>query len=246
MSIEENARPQVLVLGGTGYVGSAVVKALSAEGAHVHFTYCSREAEAHAQAAGLGAHALRLDVREPARIDALPGQLPELDAVVQCIGTAGDGGLYEHTDAFAKFEAIDAEGWSTMQQLTVDSSFRLFQRLAPRLRNPSNLVVVGSVDGVKSVPAPVHYAAAKAALSGMVRALAKALGPRGVCVNMVAAGILEGGIGRLLSEPLRQQYIKHCAMRRLGRADEVAQLCAWLALENRYLSGQSVTLDGGL
>lgn len=219
---------RVLVLGGSGYVGAALVRRLAAAGVGVSFTYCTREAEAAALARETGASALPLDVCDAAQIESLPARLGagDFDAVVQCIGTAGERAVYAHGDAWTKFQAIDAAGWAAMQQVTVGASFRLFQLLAGRLRNPGNLVVVGSIDGVKPVPAPVHYAAAKAALAGMVRALAKALGPRGVCVNMVAAGILDGGIAQHLSEALRQQYLKHCALRRFGRADEVAEMCA--------------------
>jgi NAD(P)-dependent dehydrogenase (short-subunit alcohol dehydrogenase family) len=108
------------------------------------------------------------------------------------------------------------------------------------------IVVVGSMDGVKTVPAPVHYAAGKGALRAMVQALAKELGEKRILVNMVAPGILEGGLARLLSDELLQEYLKHSSLRRTGTAREIAELVAWLALENTYVTGQSIVLDGGL
>jgi NAD(P)-dependent dehydrogenase (short-subunit alcohol dehydrogenase family) len=80
----------------------------------------------------------------------------------------------------------------------------------------------------------------------MVQALAKELGDLGMCVNMVAPGILDGGMGKLLGPDLLAEYLKHCSLKRLGTADEVAEWAAWLALENTYVNGQSVLLDGGL
>src|SRR5207244_3093199 len=81
-----------------------------------------------------------------------------------------------------------------------------------RLRR-GNLVLLGSIDGVKPVPAPVHYSASKGALVAMTHAMAKELGPDGICVNLVAPGILEAGLSRTLPPQLREDYIKHCGLR---------------------------------
>ena len=72
------------------------------------------------------------------------------------------------------------------------------------------------------------------------------LGEDGVRVNLVAPGILEGGMARHVSEELREDYLEHCSLKRLGTAEEVAELTAWLALENTYVTAQSILLDGGL
>jgi NAD(P)-dependent dehydrogenase (short-subunit alcohol dehydrogenase family) len=63
---------------------------------------------------------------------------------------------------------------------------------------------------------------------------------------MIAAGMLDGGLGRHLSDALRAQYLKHCSLKRLGGADEIARFAGWLALCNTYISGQALVLDGGL
>ena len=99
---------------------------------------------------------------------------------------------------------------------------------------------------MKSVPAPVHYASGKGALRAMVQALAKELGKQRIRINMVAPGILDGGLARLLSDDLLQEYLKHCSMKRTGSAAEIAEFVAWLATENTYVTGQSIVLDGGL
>ncbi len=244
-----------LVLGGSGHVGQAVVRRLRAAGCDVVFTYHrgvdrARDLEAASGAKGVHWHA-------PTAAEAHGGDIATvvdaawpgatIDAVVQCIGTAGNPDLYRlHDQGFDKFLATTDDEWRDMVDITATSTFTALKALAPRLSNPGNVVVVGSIDGVKIVPAPVHYAAAKSALAGMVRALAKALGPRGVCVNMVALGILDGGVGALLSDALRKQYLEHCSLARLGRADEVAHTIAFMALHNRYVTGQSIVLDGGL
>jgi NAD(P)-dependent dehydrogenase (short-subunit alcohol dehydrogenase family) len=80
----------------------------------------------------------------------------------------------------------------------------------------------------------------------MVKAMAKELGPRNIRVNSVAPGILEDGISRTLPDELRQEYLKHCGLKRTGRLSEVARLVAWLALHNTYVTGQVMLVDGAL
>lgn len=236
-------QPYCLVLGGSGYVGSAVVRALVSAGAQVCFTWNTHEQAARHLASQTGATALRWEARDDPSM--LIRDTP-IHALVQCIGTAGDESVISQTNSLQKFLSINAQDWQHMHDVTVSSTFNACQTLVPHMAKTSNVVVVGSMDGVKTVPAPVHYAAGKAALAGLVRSLAKALGGQGICVNMIAAGILEGGVGAMLNDHLRAQYLKHCSLKRLGRADEVAAMVTWLVMRNTYVTGQSILLDGGL
>ena len=76
--------------------------------------------------------------------------------------------------------------------------------------------------------------------------LAKELGPRGIRVNLAALGLLEGGISQGLSKKLRDDYLALSALRRLGRPEEVARVLVWLALDNCYLSGKVIPINGGI
>jgi NAD(P)-dependent dehydrogenase (short-subunit alcohol dehydrogenase family) len=233
-----------LVLGGSGYVGGDVCRLLIERGARVAFTYWRHEVS-HAGALGL-----RVDLRDFAATEDVVEQAAErlggLDALVQCAGTAGDPALYKG-GGLDKLQAISEAGWDEMLDVTAKSSFAAC-RAAARLMaaRGGQMVLVGSMDGVKTVPAPIHYAAGKGALRAMVQALAKELGPRNILINMVAPGILDGGLAKLLSDELLQEYLKHSSLKRTGSAREIAELVAWLALENSYLSGQAIVLDGGL
>ena len=236
--------PRCLVLGGSGYVGEAVCRLLAERGARVAFTYWRNEIQIP------GALGLRVDLRSFADVQGLVRDATErlggLDALVQCAGIAGDPALYQSVDQ-DKFQKIDEEGWDEMMDVTVKSTFAACQAAA-RAMEPrgGQIVVVGSMDGVKSVPAPIHYAAGKGALRAMVQALAKELGAKRILVNMVAPGILEGGLARLLSDDLLHEYLKHSSLKRTGTAREIAEMVAWLALENSYVTGQAILLDGGL
>jgi NAD(P)-dependent dehydrogenase (short-subunit alcohol dehydrogenase family) len=105
---------------------------------------------------------------------------------------------------------------------------------------------MGSIDGLRSVPAPVHYGSSKGALRSMVLALSKELGPSGIKVNMIAPGVLEGGLSRTMPDDLRAEFFKHCGLRRMGRMTEIAELIKHLALENTYMTGQALMVDGAL
>jgi 3-oxoacyl-[acyl-carrier protein] reductase len=107
-------------------------------------------------------------------------------------------------------------------------------------------VLVGSVDAIKPVPAPVHYVASKAAVHGMALSMAKELGPDGVKVNVVAPGVLEAGLSRHLPAQLREEYVKHCSLKRPGRLSEAASVIVWLCLQNTYVTAQKLLLDGAL
>lgn len=245
--------PRCLVLGGSGFVGEAVCRMLSRRGARVAFTYLTREEKARALESALpDSRAWRVDLRDRAAIDGMvqgiAADFGGLEAIIQCAGTAGDPSLYrsEGMSPPRKFLALSEPGWDEMMDVTVKGSFLAVHAALPLLKAGGQIVIVGAMDGVKMVASPVHYAAAKGALKGMVQALAKELGDIGICVNMVAPGILDGGMGKLLAPDLLAEYLKHCSLKRLGSADEVAEWAAWLALENTYVNGQAVLLDGGL
>jgi NAD(P)-dependent dehydrogenase (short-subunit alcohol dehydrogenase family) len=80
----------------------------------------------------------------------------------------------------------------------------------------------------------------------MAQSLAKELGKDGVRVNVVAPGILEGGLARTLPKALLDEYVRHCGLKRLGRPAEAANVIAWLARHNTYVTAQTVLVDGAL
>lgn len=240
--------PRCLVLGGSGYVGRAVCRLLVERGARLAFTYCNNEQRMP------GARGYRLDARDYAEVRRVVSDAAALwdglDALIQCIGTAGDANLYERAAQGSgdKFLDIDETAWDEMLAVTAKSTFVACQAAVPVMsrQGGGNIAIVGSIDGVKSVPAPVHYAAAKGALTAMTRALAKQLGRYAIRVNQVAVGVLDGGLSAPLNPALKDEYLKYCCLQRFGVADEVAQSVVWFAVENTYITGQTMALDGGL
>jgi 3-oxoacyl-[acyl-carrier protein] reductase len=249
---ESKRAARCLVFGGSGALGSVVCRRLHAASARLAFTYHDNEKVARELAGELsGAENITLDLMSVRAIEQVIDRVANdwggLDAFIQCAGVGitapSSGGQVHHT-----MEQVDESAWDRMQEINVKSTFFAVRRAAAHMRNTGggNIVLLGSIDGVKPVPAPVHYAAAKGALAGMTAAMAKELGKDGIRVNLIAPGILEGGMSRALPENLRQEYLKHCGLKRFGRFPEIAAWAEWLALHNTYVTGQTILVDGAL
>ncbi len=237
---------KVLVLGGSGVVGSACVRELRARGATVAFSYNTAKAKADALAAETDARAIALDVLEvgatAAAVERAATELSGLDALVHAIGVASTRVPVAFDDDLRDDEA----GLDRLLAINVRSAYVAVTRAQSLMTNGGNIILLGSVDGEKSVPSAPPYAMSKAALSGMARALAKVLGPKKIRINVVAPGILEGGASSVVPERIRVEYLKHSNAKRFGTSQEIARTVAHLALENTYVTGKTLILDGGL
>jgi NAD(P)-dependent dehydrogenase (short-subunit alcohol dehydrogenase family) len=241
-----------LVFGGSGALGSSVCALLAEQGSRVAFTYRGGEKIAHELAPKLpGGLALPLDfssVRDIERtVDKVAATFGGIDAFVQCAGVAiamECAGPTSHH----RMPDVDEGGWDRIMDVNVKSTFFAAKRVSEVMRQGGggNIVLVGSVDGVKPVPSPVHYAASKGALGAMTTAMSKELGEFKIRVNMVAPGIIDGGLSRALPANLLQEYVKHCGLKRTARPSEIAGIIAWFARHNTYVTGQIVLADGGL
>ncbi len=241
-----------LVFGGSGSLGRVVCTTLAGQGARVAFTYHRGETAAKELLAKLpGGWSRRLDLMNIADVDRTIEEAAEvlggIDAFVQCAAVAhtvkSTGPKVHHL-----MGDVDEAGWDAMMDVNVKSTFFAARKVAEVMKRGGggNIVLVGSIDGVKSVPSPVHYAAAKGALGGLTLSMSKEVGPHKIRVNLIAPGILEAGLSRILPDELMQDYLKHCGLKRLGKLGEIAALIAWFAQKNTYVTGRTILADGGL
>jgi NAD(P)-dependent dehydrogenase (short-subunit alcohol dehydrogenase family) len=243
---------RALVIGGSGSLGRVVCAALAATGSRVGLTYHAGRAVADELTATLpGARAWPLDAARVPDVLRVVDQAAEalggLDALVHCAALGLTPGDPLGDCPRQSLEDVSAAGWDALMAVNLRSAFFACQAAVPFLRRAGgNVVFVGSIDGLKPVPSPIPYCASKAALVGMAQALAKELGKDRVRVNVVAPGILEGGLSRTLPKPLRDEYLRHCGLKRLGRTAEAANVVAWLARHNTYVTAQAVMVDGAL
>lgn len=233
---------RVLVLGGTGAVGSAVVRELSQSGHTATFSYCTSEARAAELVAEYGGHSVRLDLNDT---NALPKLAAQLEAenvfphvVVHCATVVRQSRVDEASN----------EDWETTMSVNARSAFQVCREFGGRLAKSGggDIVFVSALDRTQSLPVPSVFAASQGLVSALAMAAAKDLGPRNVRVNVVALGLLESGIGANLNKKLVDDYMAMSALRRLGKAAEVAKTLTWLALNNSYLNGKVVSVNGGI
>ena len=129
-------------------------------------------------------------------------------------------------------------------------SMFLFTREVARgmVRRRSGAIVnLGSIGGHRLLDVPVHYATAKAGVTGFTVSLAKELSRYGIRVNEVSPGLVDGGIGANASPHQIEEYTRYCSLGRTGKPEEVAELVAFLASDRAsYINAQQIVVDGGL
>lgn len=240
-SIATTAR-RALVLGGSGAVGREVVRALAAAGVDVAFTYLRHAEVAHALAAETGARAHAVDLTDAGAVRALAATLGG--------GAVGGPTILVHAavaSRLAPLADVRDDDWAVAHAVNLRAPYLAVQALLPALTAAGgSVVLIGALDRTQSVPAPAHFAASQGGLAAMAMAMARELGGQGVKVNLVAVGLLDAGIGRELSAAMVTDYRSFSALRRLGTAAEVAAAVAWLALENTYMNGKILPVNGGL
>ena len=241
-----------LVLGGTGALGQTVCRMLAQNGARIAYTWHESEEVGKKLTKELpNCSAFSLDASKITDIehvvDGVAQAIGGIDALIHCIAvgmTQGNGEM----SSFPGIEETEEEDWDHMMAVNVKSIFFACRSALRHMRKGSggNIIITGSIDGVKQLPALIHYATSKAALSGMTQSMAKEFGKFGIRVNTVAPGLMEDGLSKNIPNTIFDEYKKYCGLQRLGRLSEVAGLVTWLAMENTYISGQTILVDGGL
>ena len=236
------------VTGGSRGLGRAICVNLAREGARVAFNYARSDADAAEtvrliEAAGGRASAHKVSVLDKAGLVALAKQLDtEHGKIDILVNNAGFGQV-------VPLALMEESDWDEMIDTHVKGAFLATQavlRVMVRERY-GRIVNVGSLAGVKMMQAPVHYATAKAALKGFTESLAKEIGRYGITVNCVAPGVLDAGVSDHLPAKRKDEYVRHCALRRLGALDEAASVIAFIASSRAsYTNGATIVVDGGV
>lgn len=244
---------RTLVLGGSASLGREVCKALARNAGRVAFTYHTGQKVAEELADELqGTIALKADLASMKAVEQVVEEgaaaLGGLDALVHCAALCLSPGDPKPEDSNQRIEDVHEQGWNQIMAVNVKSAFFSCRRAAAHLRQNGggNIVLIGSINVAKPLPSPVHYAASKGALVGMTRAMSKELGQDNIRVNLIAPGLLESGIAWSIPERLRLEYVRHCGLGRVGKMTEIANVIAWLARYNTYVTGQTIVVDGAL
>lgn len=238
-----------LVTGAAGGMGRATAELFAAEGAHVAVTDVS-EAGARAvadaiEAAGGSAEAWGLDVADPQAIrevvEAIAARFGGLDIVVNNAGIS----------AFSPIDSEDYDDiWNRAVGVLLTAHQRIIRAALPHLRRSQapRIVNIASTEALGATSRDSPYAAAKAGVTGLTRALAVELGPEGITVNCICPGPILTGMTEGLPEADRQTFARRrTALRRYGAPEEVAHMTLSLCLPAAsYVTGATIPVDGGL
>ena len=236
------------VTGGTGAVGSAIVRVMAREGAAVAYSYHSRpdaarRIDSELAAAGATVRSYPLDVLDGAAAEGLARTVEqELGPVDVLVNNAG-------ATQVMPFAMIQEADWDGVVDVNVKGMFLVTKAFARGMvrRKSGSIVNLGSLAGVRMLEVPVHYAAAKSAVVGFTLSLARELGRYGIRVNAIVPGLLTDGVSVQVPEKQQQDYCRHCALGRPGRCEEVAEVVAFLASDRAsYVNAQAIRIDGGI
>lgn len=243
-------RQTVLVIGGSGGLGSAICRALAADWGRVAVGYRSGKDKAEAVAAGLGGKGIALccDLSDNASIadavaDANSSDMP-LKGIVFSGGVAID----------QPFVSTIAEAqWRQVFEVELIGFTRVVAAAIPVLRanGGGSITAISSVANYSYPPGDALSSVPKAAIESLCRAVAKEEGRAGIRANAVAPGIIDAGLGAqfladLYSPDVWEAQRRRIALRCFGSAEDIADATAFLASDRaRYITGQTMIVDGG-
>lgn len=231
-----------LITGGARRIGRGIALALAGAGADVAITYLTSQAEASAVAAevaALGRRALTLEcnVRAEASVCA---------AVSEAVAHFGRLDLLVNNAAVfdsAALEDLSVERWDAVFETNVRGPFLMAREALPHLRKSGGRIVnLGSLGGIRPWASHAHYCSSKAALHMLTEAMAKAFAPE-VSVNCVAPGWINAGAKK---EASAARFAEKTPMGRNGAVEDVAQAVLFFATGAAFVTGQVLTVDGGL
>jgi len=233
-----------LVTGASGGIGRAIAEALHAQGAVVALSG-TRVSALEELAASLGerVHVIAADLGDPAEAERLvkdcEAAMGSLDILINNAGLTRDTLLLRMKD----------EDWQAVLDVDLTAPFRLVRAALRGMlrRRAGRIIQISSVVGATGNPGQANYAAAKAGLVGMSKALAQEVGSRGITVNVVAPGFIETAMTDALNDSQRGKLIEAIPLGRMGQPADVAAAVAYLASdEAAWVTGATIHVNGGM
>ncbi len=233
-----------LVTGASGGIGAGIARALHAQGAAVALSGTRAEAlRALADELGARAHVCPADLADPAAAPALiaaaEAALGKVDILVNNAGLTKDNLAMRMTDA----------EWEQVLNVDLAAPFRLARAALRGMvrRRFGRIINIGSIVGATGNPGQANYAAAKAGLAGLTKALAQEVASRNITVNLIAPGFIATPMTDALTEAQRRDLLARIPAGRLGTTADIAAAAVYLAAgEAGWMTGATLHINGGM
>ena len=228
-----------LVTGGSRGIGRAIALELASAGASVVVGYRSGKDEAEAVAEEAGGRAVQADVSDAEEAARLVADAGEPDVLVNNAGLTRDGLLPRMPD----------EDWRDVIETNLSSVFYTCRAsVRPMMKRRAGAIVnISSVVGLHGNPGQTNYAASKAGIIGLTKALARELGSRSVRANVIAPGYITSRLTDEISEEMRSLMLQNTPLGRLGDPEDVAGAVRFLCSDAaKFITGEVLLVDGGL
>jgi 3-oxoacyl-[acyl-carrier protein] reductase len=237
-----------LITGATRGIGRGIALTFAKNGANIAFTYLSSEAKAlelenELKAFGIKAKGYKSDAGDYNASEAL------INAVVEEFGTidvlVNNAGITKDT----LLMRMNEQQWDEVMRSNLKSVFNMTKAVQrPMLKaKKGSIINMSSVVGIKGNAGQSNYAASKAGIIGFTKSVALELGSRNIRSNAVAPGFIETEMTGSLDEKMIQQWRDSIPLKRGGTAEDVANLCLFLASDlSAYITGQCINVCGGM
>lgn len=234
-----------LVTGASRGIGNAIARQLAADGFRVIVNYYASKKEAEALVSELNARhpvnctALRADVSDRGQVEKMFAAAGEIDVLVNNAGIAQQ----------KLFSDITEQDWDRMFGVDVKGIFHCCQCALPYMihQKRGKIINISSMWGQVGASCEVHYSAAKAAVIGLTKALAKEVGPSGIQVNCVAPGVIQTEMNAWLDEDTISELKEETPLGTIGAAEDIAAAVSFLAGEKSgFITGQVLGVNGGM
>ncbi len=236
-----------IVTGASRGIGAAIAHKLCEVGANV--VICSRSTESVSQTAtalknsGHTIHAIAADISKKEDVDTLIDetltQFSQVDILVNNAGITRDMLLMRLKD----------EDWDAVLQTNLTGTMYCTRAvLRPMIRQKNGRIInISSVVGLMGNPGQASYAAAKAGIIGFTKTIAKEVGTRGITVNAIAPGFITTDMTAKIPEELQNKMLEFIPLQNFGTPADVADTVCFLASDAaRYITGQTIQVDGGM
>ncbi|MFC1805232.1 3-oxoacyl-[acyl-carrier-protein] reductase [Candidatus Omnitrophota bacterium] len=236
-----------LVTGGARGIGRTIALLFAREGADVVVADINLEeaknTASEVEGAGRKSLALDLDVTNQAKvqeaINKILDKFTKVDILVNNAGITRDGLLLRMQEA----------DWDAVINVNLKGTFNCIKSVSKAMvkQRSGKIINIASIIGIIGNPGQANYAASKAGIIALTKTAAKELASRNIMVNAVAPGFIQTDMTSKLPEELKQKMLGAIPLAKFGSAEDVANLCLFLASQDSdYITGQTIVIDGGM